>query len=1010
VPELLIPEKIFGCKRSEHDLFKTTTNSYGDKTKETNDWNNIQQGRVSDCAFITALILNKRAESEDKKIPFITDKCQYFRYGRFQVRFFVNGAWRVVQVDDSIPCYPLGKGISPERKPRRICVARSKTPQELWVTLYEKAYLRLVGDGYNSEKISFCDAMFAIGKWIPDNSWKFDHIIDLKNDQWKRFERLLLKGDIAAKISVPIGQLDEEASKELGIIENHAYAIVGTAESKTGTVRLLQLRNPHGEEVWRGSYSGWDTTNWVEELKEAAMFSPEATEQEYMEKQGKDGTFWISLDDVSTHFENLQVCLKHTLYPHEQRIHFSWQKKDILIKNNKVRTLRAPQILLKKKSTTQTIFLILEQHYQSSEPINKIRNLADNDLSDLEKVLEADDDEDQNELNGEFSIAMHIYKHGRQISDPVASIESEKPQMRIFGETNVEPLNPRVLVTSQESNTTTFRKQHIIVERFGNYELPQDDEFGRNNFCGYFTVIPDILDHEIKQKKRKKGKKEEQNQPLDLPDEIRFTLHVFSNESLECCRQIPVEIADGMTIKARWGAKPLMKFKMKQEETVRLMIPTREKELSVKLWRREALVFDSKGVSQGTNELKAYFDLNKYFTEAFQSAMHIIFSQQFVVTLQQKIGSQDLGSTLIVTGQWEQDEKDKEKENENLNEKDKKKKEKLKNKKSKDKNQTLYAWVASEELEGINKFVGGVPPRILKISNEYNKKVSDGIAKEIELNKDSKDKADEEDEEDNELMDDQDIGYTMDMRGGNDNSDTLTVNENEGDNFQEDDNQLFEGSKSQPTKQFLLVPFLQPDCWKTRAPYRLQITPPSGFEVAKVKEIAAPWDHMSHEISWIDEFHEKEGHFENLLGTLSTRKAYLIHIPRASDIRFLFVYMQKATDARTISQQYSLRYLGRRPDSDEAELHNSIAKLLIGEISREAAHNKPNQGYNQNNQNDGNDAYKGFTQMETIKLKTRENEEDFQNEKPHDAKEKTDPKEDSQTEEERSQRAGIENI
>lgn len=61
--------------------------------------------------------------------------------------------------------------------------------------------------------------------------------------------------------------------------------------------------------------------------------------------------------------------------------------------------------------------------------------------------------------------------------------------------------------------------------------------------------------------------------------------------------------------------------------------------------------------------------------------------------------------------------------------------------------------------------------------------MSDGIAKEIELNKDSKDKADEEDEEDNELMDEQDIGYTMDMRGVNDNSDTLTVNENEGDNF-----------------------------------------------------------------------------------------------------------------------------------------------------------------------------------------------------------------------------------
>lgn len=57
------------------------------------------------------------------------------RRGHYAFRFFKEGKWVVVHIDDRLPCDKNG----------RLVFARCGNPDEMWVPLMEKAYAKLHG-------------------------------------------------------------------------------------------------------------------------------------------------------------------------------------------------------------------------------------------------------------------------------------------------------------------------------------------------------------------------------------------------------------------------------------------------------------------------------------------------------------------------------------------------------------------------------------------------------------------------------------------------------------------------------------------------------------------------------------------------------------------------------------------------------------------------------------------------------------------------------------------------
>ena len=76
--------------------------------------------------------------------------------GRYVVKLFVNGVWRRVEIDDLFPTKSSSRMISASSKKKR-----------LWISLLEKAYLKVHG-GYNFMGSNSCKDIYAFTGWLPE--------------------------------------------------------------------------------------------------------------------------------------------------------------------------------------------------------------------------------------------------------------------------------------------------------------------------------------------------------------------------------------------------------------------------------------------------------------------------------------------------------------------------------------------------------------------------------------------------------------------------------------------------------------------------------------------------------------------------------------------------------------------------------------------------------------------------------------------------------------------------
>lgn len=114
------------------------------------NWRNVKQQKVKDCSVIAALIVCAHYEEMfPRRKPLISQSIYpqngkgtpvYNSQGKYGIKLYFNGAERLVFIDDFLPLDAQGQPLC----------SRTVHNGELWVSLFEKAYLKLgCNQGYH---------------------------------------------------------------------------------------------------------------------------------------------------------------------------------------------------------------------------------------------------------------------------------------------------------------------------------------------------------------------------------------------------------------------------------------------------------------------------------------------------------------------------------------------------------------------------------------------------------------------------------------------------------------------------------------------------------------------------------------------------------------------------------------------------------------------------------------------------------------------------------------------
>eukprot|EP00007_Cunea_sp_BSH-02190019_P009468 CAMPEP_0174235338 /NCGR_PEP_ID=MMETSP0417-20130205/4814_1 /TAXON_ID=242541 /ORGANISM="Mayorella sp, Strain BSH-02190019" /LENGTH=879 /DNA_ID=CAMNT_0015313829 /DNA_START=69 /DNA_END=2708 /DNA_ORIENTATION=- len=245
------------------------------------DEGDVVQGELGDCYFIGALAVIATRIDLLKEIIV----SQVAQKGAYQFRFYKNGVWKVVTVDDRLPCYKWDKG-GP-------MYGRCRDPNELWVPLIEKAYAKLHGSYEALDEGNIADAFVDLTGGTAETIT----LIGADSEKtWTLIQRSLEEGWLMGTAATTSGVVSSEAEIDgVGLYCGHAYAVID-AKIVNGRTRLIRLRNPWGKKEWKGKWSD-KSSDWTPALR-----------AELSHEDADDGAFWMEFGDYLRYFTKLTIC------------------------------------------------------------------------------------------------------------------------------------------------------------------------------------------------------------------------------------------------------------------------------------------------------------------------------------------------------------------------------------------------------------------------------------------------------------------------------------------------------------------------------------------------------------------------------------------------------------------------------------------------------------------------------------------------------------------------------
>ncbi|XP_033021460.1 calpain-7 isoform X2 [Lacerta agilis] len=269
----------------------------------------IKQTIVSDCSFVASLAISAAYERRYNK-KLITSiiypqnkkgEPEYNPCGKYMVKLHINGVPRKVIIDDLLPVDHSGE----------LLCSYSNNKSELWVSLIEKAYMKVMG-GYDFPGSNSNIDLHALTGWIPERiamhsgNQTFD-----KDSSFRMLYQRFRKGDVL--ITTATGVMTEEEGEKWGLVPTHAYAVLDIREYKG--LRFLQLKNPWSHLRWKGRYSENDMKNWTPELQKYLNFDPRTAQKI------DNGIFWIAWEDLCKYYDVIYLSWNPSLFKESTCIH-----------------------------------------------------------------------------------------------------------------------------------------------------------------------------------------------------------------------------------------------------------------------------------------------------------------------------------------------------------------------------------------------------------------------------------------------------------------------------------------------------------------------------------------------------------------------------------------------------------------------------------------------------------------------------------------------------------------
>jgi len=284
----------------------------------------VIQGKLGNCWFLNAVSIAATR-------PGLMESCfwrndDFKNYGIFVCKFFKNGAWYYVVVDDRIPVFACDHG--------QHCFAKTRDAGELWLPVLEKAYAKLhfSYDSLAGGRLEV--ALSEISGFTVDSKFLIQRSFD-SEAEWMYLRSLIDYGSAVGAIVSPedtqiaaAAEQQEEVTKlvtsrhELpagkllnsgepstsvvpsairGLEKRHAYGIVAAKKINHNT-RLLLVQNPWGFGMWTGAWSR-NSEVFQHNREELRVLFPDV----HLESTHH---FLISWEDFCSHFTSFAFTIQ----------------------------------------------------------------------------------------------------------------------------------------------------------------------------------------------------------------------------------------------------------------------------------------------------------------------------------------------------------------------------------------------------------------------------------------------------------------------------------------------------------------------------------------------------------------------------------------------------------------------------------------------------------------------------------------------------------------------------
>uniref|UniRef100_A0A7S4BPK7 Calpain catalytic domain-containing protein n=1 Tax=Chrysotila carterae TaxID=13221 RepID=A0A7S4BPK7_CHRCT len=311
----------------------------------------ITQTIITDCSFVSSLVIAALYERRFRKqlitrIIFPQDRKGFPIYnpsGKYMVRLKFNGIERRILVDDRLPLSRDG----------RLMCSHSSHKEELWVSIIEKAYLKVNG-GYDFPGSNSGIDMHSLTGWIPEQFGTRDEGFNPER-LWERLESASKFGDCL--VTVATDEMSDAEADAVGLVSAHAYAVL-QVRSVSG-LRLLQLKNPWSKTRWQGAYSVHDTVRWTAALRSAVEYDLTAA------MQSDNGIFWIDYPSLLRYYQGVYINWNPQLFRHHTSIHAQWPLRPARSPNDLATLGPNPQLSLSVNVSgdrAAAVWLLLTRH------------------------------------------------------------------------------------------------------------------------------------------------------------------------------------------------------------------------------------------------------------------------------------------------------------------------------------------------------------------------------------------------------------------------------------------------------------------------------------------------------------------------------------------------------------------------------------------------------------------------------------------------------------------------